>query len=241
MNREHCDTAGTAERLGGASLILAIAAGAVFVIPGAAEWLEYDRAALASGQVWRLVTCHWTHWSLDHLLWDVAAFVLLGVLCERSSPAAWLRCLMLAVVAIPAAVWLMLPQIEHYRGLSGVDSAFFLLLATRLMSRQAAERRWGPLAALVLLSAGFIVKMVYEALTGNAVFSDNQAAGFVAVPLAHLAGASVGILFAVHWKWGVKDREVHSDQIAGSAERCSTQPLARGRGSERCLKSEAVR
>ena len=240
MNRDHRDTAGTAKRLGGASLILAVAAGVVFVIPGAAEWLEYDRAALASGQMWRLVTCHWTHWSLDHLLWDVVAFVVLGVLCERSSPAAWLRCLMLAVVAIPAAVWLMLPQIEHYRGLSGVDSAFFLLLAAGMMSRQAAERRWIPLVAIVVLSAGFIAKIAYEALTGNAVFSDNLAAGFVAVPLAHLAGASAGILFAVRWKWGAKDRAVRSGQIGSGVERFSTQPLPHGRGSEWTRNSESL-
>ena len=45
--------------------------------------LQYDRGAIAAGQVWRIITGHFTHWSADHLSWDVAVFAVLGLLAER--------------------------------------------------------------------------------------------------------------------------------------------------------------
>ena len=54
------------------TLLLSAAVGAAWLLPSAATGLQYDRAALAAGQGWRIFTCHWTHFSLDHLLWDLA-------------------------------------------------------------------------------------------------------------------------------------------------------------------------
>jgi membrane associated rhomboid family serine protease len=72
-----------AGRLPGASLLLSILAVLLYYFPGAGELLEYSRPALAQGEIWRLVSCHWTHWSGEHLLWDVVAFGVLAALCEK--------------------------------------------------------------------------------------------------------------------------------------------------------------
>jgi len=60
----------------------ALLAGASLGGFGVADAAQYDRAALLRGEVWRLVTGHFVHWSLSHLVWDVLAFLILGAICE---------------------------------------------------------------------------------------------------------------------------------------------------------------
>jgi rhomboid family GlyGly-CTERM serine protease len=174
-----------------ASLLLFLLALPAF-LPGAARWLELDRSAVARGEVWRLVTGHWTHWTLDHLLWDVLTFLLLAILCET-----WIsRRALLATVAgsallISAGVWVALPGLSCYRGLSGIDSALFVLLAVALLRRESGARA-GLAGVAVLL---FLAKAAWEVSTGSTLFADS--AGFVPVPLAHLLGGAWGLVAAV--------------------------------------------
>ncbi len=174
------------------TLALAVTAVAVFLWPGAQPWLQVDRAAVAGGELWRLVTGHFTHWSLDQLLWDTAVLVALGAVCERRDRRRYLLALGLAAVAIPAAVAVWAPGVSTYRGLSGLDSALFVLLAVGLMREGRGEerRRWVLVTGLAL--AGFAAKVLYEQVSGDTVFVDGVA-GVVVVPLAHVAGGLAGL------------------------------------------------
>ncbi len=58
-----------------AAVVLAIIL--IQCLPAAQAALEFDRHAVGAGQVWRLLTCHLTHWSWSHLAADLAAFVVL--------------------------------------------------------------------------------------------------------------------------------------------------------------------
>ena len=176
-----------------ASLLLAAVAVAVFLWPALSARLQYDRAAIAAGDVWRLVSGHWTHYSLDHLFWDVVAFVALGVVCERRSRPRFLACLVTAALAISGAVWLLLPGMGIYRGLSGIDSALFTLLIADMWEehRQTGQGRSQVLAAVGLVA--FLGKIAFELLTGRNVFVSGLDAGIVGVPLAHLVGAGCGL------------------------------------------------
>jgi rhomboid family GlyGly-CTERM serine protease len=170
-------------------------------MPHAASRLEYERTAIAAGQWWRILTCHWAHFSADHLMWDVGAFALLAALCERRNRAALIRCVVVSAILIPAAVWVFLPQLQSYRGLSGIDSALFVLLAVDLLrghARKSGQRgvATGVGAVLVL----FVGKIAVELVSGQTVFVDSGAAGMVPVPLAHLAGAGAGFLCSVSFK-----------------------------------------
>ncbi|MDZ7618556.1 MAG: rhombosortase, partial [Patescibacteria group bacterium] len=106
--------------LGAASLVV-LAAVCSHLSPVAGEWLQFDRTAIAAGQLWRLATCHLTHWSVDHLFWDVATFACLAAICQSESRRATWICLAASAMAIPAAVWLFMPDMPTYRGLSGLD------------------------------------------------------------------------------------------------------------------------
>ncbi|HEY7213638.1 MAG TPA: rhombosortase [Thermoanaerobaculia bacterium] len=160
-------------------------------LQGAGELFEYDRARLAAGEVWRLLTCHFTHWTAEHLLWDLGTFIALAIGCAPFGLRRLGVTLGAAALAVPLAVWVALPSMVRYRGLSGLDSALFALLAFAVLATARAEGRpWLVLAARAALAV-FAAKLSWELATASPVFV-GPGSGFVAVPLAHLAGAACG-------------------------------------------------
>ena len=198
-----------------ATLLLSAPAVIFAVAPPVAAWLEYDRQALVTGEPWRAITCHWTHWSLDHLAWDLAAFVVMVALAWRASPRRTLATLAAAAALIPLAVWFVLPGMTHYRGLSGLDSALFMLIAVRLVREELAAGRRGLAAAVALVVAGFLGKIGFELATGATLFADSSS--FVPVPLAHVVGGLCGALAALHSGWGSRGLSVVSSGALSSS------------------------
>jgi len=177
-----------------ATAMLVLAAAAVQLFPGSTAWLEYRRTAAGAGELWRILTCHWTHFGFEHFIWDAATLAFVAALCEERSRARLLLCVAASAVAIPLAVWVFLPEMQTYRGLSGIDSAAFALLAVLIFRDNVRTRRW---YWAVFACAGFIAfgaKIVFELTTGGMAFVDGSAAGMVPVPLAHLIGAGAGVL-----------------------------------------------
>jgi rhomboid family GlyGly-CTERM serine protease len=169
----------------------AVVAGALL----SGDQLELRRNA----EVWRVVTCHFTHWSYEQLAWDALAFSFLGLACARRNRDAFHATLLASLVLVPLAVLAFTPSLSAYRGLSGLASAMFALLVTLEWTAQKSERpaaaapwRW----AILLCAAGFAAKLVFEAATGGTVFVDSMGANVVSVPVAHLAGALTGFLCA---------------------------------------------
>jgi rhomboid family GlyGly-CTERM serine protease len=181
-----------AGRLPGVSLILVAVALAVMPLDSLATWLEYDRAAVDGGQLWRLLTCQLTHWSWDHLFWDAAALLLLGWVLEREDRRSMLVCLSLSAVLIPALVHFGQPGLATYRGLSGIDSAVFVLLAVVLLRKCLADgdRVWT--LACVMMLAAFTGKIGFELVSGGTLFVDSEASRMLPVPLVHVLGGALG-------------------------------------------------
>ena len=158
-----------------------------------AAW-ELNRAAIADGEWTRLITGHWTHWSVDHLFWDAATFVVLAIMCMRRRPLATIACLVIGSLAISAGVLQIHQELDAYRGLSGLDTALFALLAVLLYQdarRQgdralAAVAKWGV--------ASLIANTVYELFTGETLFVNSSEAGFIPLASAHAIGAAIGLL-----------------------------------------------
>jgi rhomboid family GlyGly-CTERM serine protease len=146
------------------------------LLPG--SWLELQRG----GTVWRIATCHFTHFTYEQLAWDALVFLLLAIACERRNRGAFRATLLASVVVVPIAV-LTFSNVTTYRGLSGIDSALFgLLLVTE----------WRRSRIVALCGVAFAAKVIFEMSTGAAVFVHSDA--FIAVPAAHIAGALVGVI-----------------------------------------------
>ena len=164
------------------TILLTLATLAAALIDG--SMLELQRG----GEAWRLVTCHFTHFTHEQLAWDALAFLGLGIACERRSRAAFHATLLASAVVIPLAVLAFDPRIGAYRGLSGIDAALFALLVV-------SSRNW-------LLGAAFAAKVAFEMATGGGVF----VADVMVVPVAHVAGAVVGLLVSFRAQRGIPRR-----------------------------------
>ncbi len=166
----------------------------LFLAPLAGSALGYDRAM--ASHAWRFVTCHWVHWNVEHFAWSVGTFFLLGLLCEWKSRGRFLACVLGATVAIPMALWLVMPGLARYGGLSGLDSALFALVAVTLLREHVRTRDWTWVAGSGLLLAAFAAKVGYEFTTSAPVFVSEDVP-LTPVPLAHLVGGAVGALAAL--------------------------------------------
>lgn len=170
------------------ALAAAALALALELVGGTGAALELRRDSVLS-EPWRLVTGHLVHFGFQHFALDVLAFFVLTALCERSGRGATLRVLALSAVSVSAAVLLFCPELTHYRGLSGIDSALFAYLARALWRRPTP----GPLILVaqrlpLLLFAG---KLSIEALAGTTLFV-SPTEDFSPVPIAHIAGGLTG-------------------------------------------------
>jgi rhomboid family GlyGly-CTERM serine protease len=175
------------------TLALASAALAAYWLPGAADALVYDRSAVATGELWRLLTAHWVHFSGSHLLSNLAVLVATGWLIEARDRGDSLRLFAVAALSIGIVLFVAQPELRIFGGASGVAYAFVTYLALCGL-RDAGRRRW--LCAVLLAVAG--AKLLAEQVWGWNLVARDPDAGFVAVPLSHVAGIAAGTGL---WLW----------------------------------------
>ena len=153
---------------------------------GGAPWtagLRYERGAIAQGEWWRLLTGHWVHLGLRHLLPDAIGLVLLWALYARElRPAAWLLVAACAIVAIDAGLWWGEPGVQWFVGISGLLHGVWAAGAAALAAR-GQRAGWLMLAILAL-------KLVLEQHAGASLL----VAGFPVVTAAHFYGALGGLI-----------------------------------------------
>jgi len=186
------------------TIVIAVVSLAAFGLPNLSTALQYERTALAAGQVWRLAACHTTHFNFDHLAWDLGVFALLGAICERRNRRAFLTCIGLSAVMIPLGILWLMPQMDTYRGLSGIDTALFTLLGVWLLKSAVERRHWLGASIVGALMAAAVAKVGFELATGSTLFVNDVAAGFTPLPLAHILGAAAGWSVAVMSHRGVR-------------------------------------
>jgi rhomboid family GlyGly-CTERM serine protease len=155
--------------------------------PAAGELLRYDRAAIAAGQWWRLLTAHIAHLGLHHAILNALGLVLLWALLAREwRPRQWAIIALVVAGAIDGGLWFRDPSVTWYVGASGVLHG---LLAAGVV---AYVRRGDPLGWI--LAALLVAKLCYEQLHGPLPFAGR---GVPVVVDAHLYGALAGLLGAI--------------------------------------------
>jgi rhomboid family GlyGly-CTERM serine protease len=147
-------------------------------------WLRYDRAGLAHGELWRLVSAHLVHLGLRHAALNCLGLVLVWALYERAyRPRQWLLVVLAAMAAIDAGLWFADSTVQWYVGSSGVLHA---LMAAGALAQIRRKEREGWILAVVLLG-----KLLWEQIIGALPLS-----GAAVVVDAHLYGVIGGLLAA---------------------------------------------
>lgn len=180
-------------RLPWLSLSGALIAGGMSLSPHLSDSCEWNRLALSHGEVWRLVTGHFTHWTANHLVWDAVTFIACAAIIEQHSRRGLLMIFLGAAIAVSTALLLCTPDLARYRGLSGVDSALFVSAACLGLRDARAAMAPRLVALMVAALFGFALKTLAELATGQAFFVAADPVS-TPVPLAHLVGGAVGAL-----------------------------------------------
>ncbi len=149
--------------------------------------LEYQRRAVESGELWRLLTGHLTHLGWGHLLMNLLGFWLIVQLFFRKMMpfTACFSGLILLTLGTSAGLHLLNPGLDWYRGLSGVLHGLLIWALLREIDQHPGAN--GLLLALVC------VKLAWEQVSGPIPGSEAIAKGRVIVD-AHLYGGLSGAL-----------------------------------------------
>ena len=159
--------------------------------------LLYTRTALAHGDFWRLISCHWVHLNTDHLLWSAMTFFVLGSFCEIINRAKYLATVGISAIFIPPAIWFVMPHLKVYGGLSGLDCALYSLLIVLFIRREWSAQKWRWIIFYTIMLVMLPAKIIYEMTSGLTIFVSNLQAGMVPVPLSHLVGGVVGLAVGI--------------------------------------------
>ena len=181
----NCDAGCGRALLGCCALLLALTA---VGDPGRAL-LRYDRAALAAGQLWRLMTAHLVHLDLHHALLNCAGLVLMWALFARDyRPRQWLVITLASMAAIDAGLWLWDSTVRWYVGSSGVLHGF-MAAGTLARLRRGEAEGW-------VLAAFLVGKLAWEQGVGPLPLSGSDPV----VVDAHLYGVAGGLAAAAFLK-----------------------------------------
>lgn len=145
--------------------------------------LRYERSAIMAGEYWRLLTGHFVHASIAHLLLNMAGLVLIAALFPRDfSLRQWLLIGLLSMLCIDVAFVFYEPQLEWYVGLSGV-------LHGAITAGAVAWWKHETRLLAAILSLLLVVKLAWEQLYGALPFSGDMQV----IVDAHLFGALGGL------------------------------------------------
>jgi rhomboid family GlyGly-CTERM serine protease len=177
----------------------------LFLCGDAVSFLQYDRAAISAGELWRGISGHWLHWSFDHFLWCTITFLAIGGIGEIISRKGYIATLVAASLIIPMVGWLADPGLFYYRGLSGLGSAVFAFSTLMMIGDAYVRGSWPGMVLPAVAGLAFAGKVLFEFVSGAALFVDSPDI-FSPVPLVHLTGGGVGLLTAFIFLRGREDK-----------------------------------
>ena len=168
------------------TLFLVALAGIVYAFPACAQWLVYDRERILCGEIWRVLTCPWVHFSLPHLAYDLVAFSIGAYWVENRNRSHFVTILFLTSLITSLAELLFQPHMLHFGGVSGLATGYLFYMAL-VYCHESGIIRWGGWIAVLGLTA----KVLGETIVGGSLLPYPGETPFVAEPLAHLVGIAM--------------------------------------------------
>jgi len=135
-------------------------------------------------RAWQWLSSHWVHINKQHLIWNMAALLILASLIEQTSRLLVLAALALGILGVNIYLAFFY-SLDAYAGLSGALNSLLVIALYCLYQRP--EYRAAAVITLILSVAKIIVEMLIQA----SLFSNLP---WPPVPQAHLAGMLGGFL-----------------------------------------------
>ncbi|WP_423186630.1 rhombosortase [Alishewanella sp. d11] len=151
--------------------------------------LEYNSLAIEAGQLWRLLTGHFLHSNLYHLLMNLCGlFVIMLLHAPLKQRLAFAWQVLVISLATSLCLWFFAKDLTLYVGLSGVLHGI-LCFGAVLDIRQGFRSG-------ILILLGVAVKLAFEQYFGPDAELAAKLAAEVAID-AHLFGAICGVLLGL--------------------------------------------
>jgi rhomboid family GlyGly-CTERM serine protease len=152
-----------------------------------ASALAWDRAAILHGELWRLWTGHFVHFSASHAGVNALVLISLGMAAEPlAGSRRFAQLLGAGGLLVSLGLLVLAPGLQEYRGASG------LAVLTAVLGGQLAWRRYpGSRQLLACAALALAGKTFWEAVAATAGFAELPAGVSVAWQ-AHVLGALVG-------------------------------------------------
>lgn len=168
------------------------------------HWLVEDKTPLyfsathiLRGETWRIVSGHFIHADLQHLLWNCLGLAVLGTLLEYRSRAVLLAASATGMAFVSALLLTPYSQLEYYCGLSGVLNT---LLLVALWFEWRLTRSW----LIIFIACGSMVKVLIEVSRGVSIITNISWPPYA---WSHVAGLAGG-LFVIWLLSGLRSRKL---------------------------------
>lgn len=129
-------------------------------------------------ELWQLISSHFVHISIQHLLWNIIAFIILGSIIEQHSSRRLILTLAMGCTAVNLYLFSLF-DLPAYAGLSGVLNSL-LVVALYQISKLP---EYNTAAWLSLIAS--VSKLLYEWHTGTTLLTS---LAWPSVPEAHFVG-----------------------------------------------------
>lgn len=143
--------------------------------------LYFSAAHILDGEVWRIVSGHFMHADLQHLLWNCLGLAVLGWLLENRSKRLLLAAAGTGILFVSALLLTPYAQLDYYCGLSGVLNT---LLLVALWLQWNLTRSWW----IIILTCGSIAKVLFEVSQGISIVTHISWPPYAWSHLADLSG-----------------------------------------------------
>ena len=124
--------------------------------------LYFSAVDIREGEVWRIVSGHFMHADLQHLLWNCLGLAVLGSLLEYRSRQLLLAASGTGILFVSVLLLTPLSQLDYYCGLSGVLNT--LLLVALWAQWKLTRSGW-----IIILACGSIAKVLFEVSQGISI------------------------------------------------------------------------
>ena len=149
----------------------------------------YNREAILNGELWRLVTAHFVHFSNIHLLYNVAVFGAIGWIVEHKRYGYFRLVYLLMALSISTALIVLKPDMAYFGGLSGIACGS-VVYCSLLCLRETSLWRNISIISLIFIS----VKISLEIYSRGSLLPYWGTQNFVPIPLSHIVGSLTAVI-----------------------------------------------
>ncbi len=168
-------------------ILAALLSGIYFFLGAVPESLYYNQQAIVNGEFWRLFSAHFVHSDTAHLLWNLAALMILSLLLERDKQRLLLLSSITAgIISIDYYLWFNNAGIINYAGFSGVLNTLLVVTLFQQLQKNAY--------LVILIYFASLAKIIVEIASQQAIFTHIS---WQAIPQVHLIGFITGTVVVI--------------------------------------------